>query len=805
MRSWNRIFTVGLGSLLALLLGACTSLPDLESAQYNRQDSIINLTPGHVASQTFTLQQPGLDGITLYLEPQDYLTTLLFWLVPGDGEGEPAYATFVQVSFGENRIPIPTQPHPAGQVYTLSLSLEQGAVQIFGRDEDAYPGGTASLDGQALPGDMAFQTSYTYDRRAAWTDLRSLVAHAGYALPLALLLFVPGWLLLERLPLYRQLDPGGRAAVSIGLSLVFTPLVLVWTSTLDLRWYPFSARVTAGLLGGMLVWRVTRRVKIHFKTHSLRHTLALVQPADFILPAILLLAIFIRSAMVRDVTMPAWVDSIHHALIANRILQEGRLPPNYLPHLPIEASRYHPGFHSLVVVFTWLSGLELPQAMLVLGQALNAATVLGVYLLATTLFRQRRIGWWAALITTALSLMPAYYTDWGRYTQLAGLLVLPALLRWVFPTHADPQAPSKKTPAHFLVGSLLFAGLFVIHYRVLFFLVCLIMAVWVARLFRRDRTFAISLATSVRDTAILGFLSILVALPWLIPALKEIILPLASGWGSQDSITLPGITWRYLTPVLGVPVMVLGLIGLVWGLYRRQWPALSLGLWVLLLFLFANPAYFHLPFPTGVINQTSVEILLFMPFSILAGYTLSRLQALGDGWRRPLLVKTWKGLFLALGLAAALVGAPRLIATLNPATILYRQADTAGIEWLENHIPPDEIVVINPVAWGYGLFMGQDGGYWISPLTGLRTLPPAVLYGLSRDDKEKVNTFAAQLIEAGEDPDAIWELLQGCSLRYIYLGARGGVLSPQALDQSPRFATLYHQDGVWVFEALPAP
>ena len=154
-------------------------------------------------------------------------------------------------------------------------------------------------------------------------------------------------------------------------------------------------------------------------------------------------------------------------------------------------------------------------------------------------------------------------------------------------------------------------------------------------------------------------------------------------------------------------------------------------------------------------------------------------------------------------MAAALVGAPRLISSLNPTTNLYRQADAAGIAWLGDHLPPDEIVVINPAPWGYGLYFGQDGGYWIAPLTGLRTVPPNVLYGLDPEAYEKVNTFATQLIESGRDPDAIWELLHGCGLHYIYTGARGGVISPQALDGSPRFLTRYHQDGVWVFEALP--
>ena len=101
----------------------------------------------------------------------------------------------------------------------------------------------------------------------------------------------------------------------------------------------------------------------------------------------------------------------------------------------------------------------------------------------------------------------------------------------------------------------MFAGLFVIHYRVLVFLLCWIAAAWIARLYRRAPGMALSLGESLRDTAILGFTSLLLALPWVIPALKEMILPLASAWVPRSPVALPGITWRYLTPVFGIPVM----------------------------------------------------------------------------------------------------------------------------------------------------------------------------------------------------------------------------------------------------------
>jgi len=35
-------------------------------------------------------------------------------------------------------------------------------------------------------------------------------------------------------------------------------------------------------------------------------------------------------------------------------------------------------------------------------------------------------------------------------------------------------------------------------------------------------------------------------------------------------------------------------------------------------------------------------------------------------------------------------------------------------------------------------------------------------------------------------------------LRYIFIGAKGGALSPKALIESQLFTPLYHKDGNWV-------
>ena len=75
-----------------------------------------------------------------------------------------------------------------------------------------------------------------------------------------------------------------------------------------------------------------------------------------------------------------------------------------------------------------LAGLPLAPTMLWTGQALNALHGLSVAALATYLWRRPIAGVVAALVVGLLSIMPAYYVSWGRYTQLTGLLLLPPLV-----------------------------------------------------------------------------------------------------------------------------------------------------------------------------------------------------------------------------------------------------------------------------------------------------------------------------------------------------------------------------------------
>jgi hypothetical protein len=194
--------------------------------------------------------------------------------------------------------------------------------------------------------------------------------------------------------------------------------------------------------------------------------------------------------------------------------------------------------------------------------------------------------------------------------------------------------------------------------------------------------------------------------------------------------------------------------------------------------------------------------MLFLPISILGGYFLDQVQQswkkLANG-RLPILLN---GLWIVGFTWVALLGSKQLANIINPITILSRAADLPAIEWVNQNIADNETIVINPFAWGYGIYAGGDGGYWVSPLSGRATLPPPVLYGLS-PDANAINAQCQKLIEYASDPLHLHEFMQDNQLRYIFLGAKGGIFPPEMLISSGYFSTLYHEDGVWILMLTP--
>jgi hypothetical protein len=772
--------------MLAFLLSSCVSLADPEASQVHQQDILYTISANEAdwVGQSFISGRSGLISITIQTslvgEGSESPSILQVELFHSIEENKILYSTRLAARNGAVRISFPAQDDPPGQVYLLKLSASNQSIQIKGRSEDIYPDGSAYANGTSIQGDLAFSTTYDYGLTALVMDIKHALPKSYLLLESLIVLLLPGLFLSILLFSRKSFDLGEKVALSAGLSLAILPLIMLWTTLAGLAWSRLA--VIAGtcilLIGsGILAWQ--KKAWLDWR----------IDHYDLALVVIFVTSLVIRLIMVRDMAGTAWIDSVHHGLVTRLILERGTLPTSFLPYFDINPTDYHPGFHTSVAVFTWLSNLDMDRAMLFFGQVMNALAVFAVYLFTKTLTHSKLAGVVAALAAGLCTPMPAYYTTWGRYTQLAGTVILPVPLA-LFQKSFLVQNDKWRT---LLAACISAAGLFLVHYRVMAFL-AILMVFYFIFYFLLDRSKKDMLAHASLLALGCVLLASLLAAPWLVPMVTKTVAPLSGGTATSID-WFSDFSWRYLNTALGQPVMALAAFGLVASLLLRERLGYLISFWVAALFLLANPT--KIGFPGAFLNNTSVAIFLFLPMAALSGYAI---ELAASSWRMyaPALYKPFM-LSLAIGgIMVGYMGAQRILPILNPGTILLRQADIPALKWAATNLPTNTTVAINPFLWGYGIYAGSDGGFWLTPISGVRTMPPPVLSSMG--GIEENSKISQKIIELGKDSNGLADFLRSVGIEYLYLGARGGAISPAALLADPQYQVLYHAGGVWIFQ-----
>ncbi len=803
--------------LVALLtISGCTTLGDPEASQEFKSHEIGVISPDQSIGQTIISRRPGFNRIQVWLQTsnnnQPLTGTITIGLYENQSEQQPLREVKILASSVSHRSPTSVYFQPLGnsegQEYFIELITDGTPISILGRNEDQYPFGQAWINAQPQPSDIAFRLGYYYQITSLQNDLERFIQDIPYYLLILITIWLPGRTLLLLTGLDRRFDWGGRVALSLGIGLSFIPILILWTSQLNFQWSPFSTKILYGLLGVLFlgIWLYKFPRPILFQPIRYEPGWSIV----LILSVVFIFALGLRMIMVRDLATPAWVDSVHHAFISRLIVENGSLPESYSPVLDIETSNYHAGFHSSFAFFLWLSGMDLPEGLLLFGQVLNALMVFGSYLFTFNFTKSPVAGLVAGLVTAVFSPMPAYYTSWGRYTQLAGLLILPsaiALLIFIFDhTQKTSQFTLKTAKRNYLstilLAGLVCAGLFLTHYRVMAFLGLFVIAYLVVSLliqvYRKNiQQWLVWMPALI----ILGLVTILLSLPWWPETIKTLFTPSLAWSNTSNQKLFSDFSWSLLTSASGLYALIIAGLGWIWAVWSRQKFSIILLIWISLMFFTANLSAFQLP-GSGFINTTSVVISLFLPVSCCCGYLVGWVYS---GWE-TLTPKQFKfvlpSIFIGLFSILSYLASPSILTIINPSTILSRQADLPAIDWLNTHIPENEMVLINPFSWGYGIYAGGDGGYWISALSDHPTDPPPVLYGLDSKTSGTTSDTSRILIQNSGDPDQVSRQMIERDIKYLYIGAKGGLFSPQSLMNFPSFRLIYSQNGVWIFENI---
>jgi len=634
-------------------------------------------------------------------------------------------------------------------------------------------------------------------------------------------LALPGWALLSLGRAWRAYAPLAAWALALSLGIAFYPVLYALAGALG----------TAGAIDRTVLLAILALSSLVVVVRLGRDAIALFRFArlEQIALLVVLATLATRLWVAHVEPFPAWSDSLHHVLLTELSARHGRLPASMEPLFPIPLERYHLGLYALTASVQLLAGVPAHVALLWVAQVLNGLCGLGVYLVLDR-HAGRVPAVIGAVIVGLISHQPAFYVNWGRFTQLAAqTLLLPAwllaweLLRRMVPEREGgedgtlpraevggaspglaPVAASSPPAIAALHACLLLAAVFLVHLRVAVFLVLLLATSFAVEAWRvrRDRRLR-------RRVLGLGLAMVLGAIALAGPRLVATISHYAqSHWALylfHGGLAAPADTRLHGDPeyfafsleslaylFAGAPALVaLGILAAV-ALARRNRLAAIFVAWSLVLLALGEAHVLNVPL-LNVTNLGAVLILLYLPASLVAATGVGELLA----WRRAGAGTTTLVLLLFLVLGA--FGARDRVRQLEPTRFFVTDADLRAIDWLGRQPMSLGVVAIRATFWLPRAPHGVDAGYWIPYLVGRRTTAGPMISNLAPHYTNWIVEMSRHVARAADDDEAVrWLWSRG--VRYLYLGALGDPAEAERYADSKYLVERYARDGVVIFE-----
>lgn len=633
---------------------------------------------------------------------------------------------------------------------------------------------------------------------------------------LVALLLLPGGAILAASGGWRRWPGLQGWILAVGLSIAFYPALMY-----GLRAYvpfvtlgPYKLTTLLVLCALLVGWRLK----------GVRQQLRL-QGLEWVALVVFGVTLFTRYRVALQHPYPAWTDSLHHVLLTQLTAVQGELPNSLAPYFPIPLDQYHLGLYALAAPLQWLAQVPAHTALLWTAQTLNGLCGLGVYLVLERNLGGKggRAGAIVAAVAVGLVFhQPAYYVNWGRFTQIAGQALLliawvavwDAMVIWRLPWHANRRRIVGQT----LLAGLLTGSVFLLHFRVaVFYLLLLaITAFWTLWLSYRRR----HLRAWGSSLAAVGAASLLVVVPVFWPAWQVYMAQStqATAVAEQSAAAIATaqktvqiyfeFPWSSVPALVARPwlLWVAGLCAVV-ALLRHNRIALMALLWMAGLLLLGNAYRLGIPL-LSVTNMGAILIMLYLPLGLLIGAGVqAAIEMVDHRWGRSR-GKRVELLLVGIALAAGLFfGRDRMI-QLEPQRFLVTDADLAAMTWIEQRTPADALFAVNTQFWLPEAPHGTDGGYWIPYFTGRKITAGSMLLNLAPQAyKNRIVSLSRAVEQLSVDNRALADL-QRMGVEYIYVGRRnsadGAGLDASRLAQDESTELVYEQDGVTIFHLQPA-
>jgi len=805
---------------VTILSAGCAGV--VRPEQIDHQD-YVPIQENQIIGQTFLSRFDALNGFQIYLQPEPGAHGKIHFYLYDSPDLEKQVA-FNSINIPEFEKPNPTiiQFHPikSSQDERFYVFIEwegEGQLLVESSSVDSYINGSGYLDHQ--PGNFQLRFDLSYDTEMLLMGMiKGILEWAYWLLVAGALFIIPGWGLLGLLwPGWSKYSWAVRFALSAGLSLAIYPILFLWTDVFGIHLGALYAWLPVLLGAATICWNFRENFqpgKFTKLTKGLTFSWA-----DITMVLVMLLTFSIRFWIIRNISIPLWGDSYQHSVIAQLLVNHRGLFSNWQPYAELSTLTYHFGFHSFAAVFHWVTKLPVPQSTLITGQILNGLAVIALVPLTLKVGSNKWSGLSAIIISGLLIPMPNYYVNWGRYTQLAGLVILPAAVYLLWELFDRKEIQWK----WLVIIWIILSGLALTHYRVILFLPTFIVAYLIIN--SRDAfTFKFLLLVLLAGTG-----ALIIFLPWLVRLLDSSILYHFINQLITFTNQVPQLRFErnQIGDIFGyLPVLLWIILPLViaWGLWRRVKNAAVISLWWFLLFLFTNPHWFNLP-GIGIITNFAFFISLYLPASVLTdgaiSWTIAGFQTRWDRLKQNQTgfasLPEWliSICILVLVFVISLWGMNQRRFDIDFLShTLVTSPDLEAMKWIKKSIPPDANFLVNSTpAFGDIAIVGTDAGWWIPLLTDRKTTLPPLNY-ISEESsipgyRKNITALSSEINSKGfDDPDVI-KLLRENRITHIFLGQRGGKvnttispISTSTLLDHPLFDLLYNKDQVWIFEFI---
>ncbi|MEM7030287.1 MAG: hypothetical protein AAF629_12020, partial [Chloroflexota bacterium] len=514
IQKWGSVFITT--SLLVAFFGAFiwSINGDWVYSAQSQSPDIWEFVPssGNVVGQTFTAYEAGLKAIEVKMNflgdtPSELLTLHIH---TNDAARTRVATATAYPQTGHHWVRFTFQALPTSRlndyIFYIESQLSQ-TINLYTAPADTYLDGAAYLNNAPQNRQLVFNLIYQRTWML-WDTIQRLSKAVPTIFVILLLLLSPGGALLVWLWPNRDLDRYGSIIVAMGLSIACLPLMLLIA-------YQLNIQLTAGVIWGIIVlsivaWGIGIR-NHNFSSLSIKRRISFEEAGLYTTLCLLTLAVILsRFWVIRNLTIPLWGDSYQHTLISQLMLNHGGLFQSWQPYSFSSSFTYHFGFHSFVMIMAMLTGKTSPEAVILTGQLMNTLAVLALYPLGYKLGDKRAwAGIGAVFIAGFMFTMPAFYVNWGRYTQLTGQVILPiaAILTFALFQHRSWKS--------LVLAVLVSAGLSLTHYRITIIFGLLIVA-WLSIDLMRSSQKWLRFRQYFGWGLAYGIATVLILMPWIL-------------------------------------------------------------------------------------------------------------------------------------------------------------------------------------------------------------------------------------------------------------------------------------------------